>query len=218
VSDTYGDASLPPLLPADDTASINAAVEHIRAGRLVVVPTETVYGVACLPTDESLASVIAAKGRAVEKGITLAIDDVAQVAEVALVSEVAARLADAFWPGPLTLVLPLRPGVALPDLLTGGGGNIGFRIPDHPVPRAIARACGPLPLTSANASGAADSQTAADAAAAMGSSVALVLDGGTARGGVPSTVVAVTTDGEWRVLRQGAIERERLEQVTRSAG
>ena len=215
---THGDVPMPPLLPADDPAALEAAVDHIRAGRLVVVPTETVYGIACLPTEESLASVITAKGRGVEKGITLAIDDVSQVAEFAIVPAAAARLADAFWPGPLTLVLPVRPGVVLPDLLTGGGGNIGFRIPDHAAPRALARACGPLPLTSANASGAADSRTATDAAAAMGSSVALVLDDGPSRGGVPSTVVALTADGEWRVLRQGAIERERLEQVTGSAG
>jgi L-threonylcarbamoyladenylate synthase len=95
--------------------------------------------------------------------------------------------------------------VRLPDLVTGGGDAVGVRLPDHPVPRGLARAVGAYPLTSANLSGRRDPLTADDVLHDLGSSVALVLDDGPVRGGVPSTVVRVGTDGTHQVLRSGAL-------------
>lgn len=195
----------PAILPADDPDAIAAAVEALRAGELVALPTETVYGVACTLDADAIERLLTAKGREVAKGITLGIDTIEQADGVSVLPPAARRLAARFWPGPLTIVVPERPEAALPFALTGGGSSVGLRLPDHPVPRALARAVGPLPLTSANRSGEPDARTAADAASALGDTVRIVLDGGPARGGVPSTVVAVDPEGSVRVLREGAL-------------
>jgi L-threonylcarbamoyladenylate synthase len=200
-------------MPANHPESLAAALDAIRSGRIVAVPTETVYGLACALTQPALEALLAAKGRAVEKAVTLLVDSLAQVHAVAEVPADAARLAARFWPGPLTLVLPARAAAVLPALLTGGQDTVGVRLPDHPVPRALARELGPLPLTSANRSGEPEARDAAAVLAAVGPAVALVLDGGPSPGGVPSTVVAVTV-GEAvgvRILRQGAISTEAIE-------
>jgi L-threonylcarbamoyladenylate synthase len=205
----------PTVLPADDREAVAAAAEVIRNGGLVALPTETVYGVACALDAAALEGVIAAKGRDATKGITLTIDAVEDAEKLARFPDAARRLARRFWPGPLTLVLPVRPEAHLPDALTGGGGRIGLRMPDHPTPRALARAVGPFPMTSANRSGDPAARTADEAVAAIGGALALVLDGGPVRGGVASTVVAVEPDGSLRVLRGGAIEREAIESAAR---
>ncbi len=200
-------------MPAARPESLVAAVDAIRSGRIVAVPTETVYGLACALTDTALEALLAAKGRAVEKGITLLVDSIAQAHEVAEIPPSAGRLAARFWPGPLTLVLPPRAAVDLPALLTGGQHTVGLRLPDHAVPRALAKELGPLPLTSANRSGEPEARDAASVVAALGSAVAVVLDGGPSAGGVPSTVVAVTDRGAHgiRILRHGAIGAEVIE-------
>jgi L-threonylcarbamoyladenylate synthase len=152
-----------------------------------------------------LALLVEAKRRSADKGIALLVDSLAQVKRLATITPAAELLAKRFWPGALTLVLPQRPDSPLPELLTGGRPTIGVRLPNHPVPRALARVLGPLAVSSANISGQPDSTTAQQVAASLGDEVSLVLDDGPVRGGVPSTVVACPADGELHILRVGAI-------------
>ena len=148
-----------------------------------------------------------------EEYIALLIDGLDQVADLAELPDAARRLAAACWPGALTLVLPLRPGIVLPDMVTGGRATLGVRLPDHPVPRALARRLGPLAVSSANRSGEPEARTAAELLAAVGSSLAVVIDDGPVRGGVPSTVVAVALDGGLTILRAGALDLATLERA-----
>ncbi len=205
--------SNPLRLAARDPASIDAAVAALATGAIVGIPTETLYGLATLPQPGPLAALIAAKQRSEEKGIALLIDCLDQVAHLVEVGPVAHRLAARFWPGPLTLALPLRHNVELPDLLTGGRRTLGVRIPDHPVPRAVARRLGPLAVTSANLSGEQPALTAEALLQAVGSSLELVLDDGPVRGGVASTVVGIAPDGGLTFFRLGALPQA----VVRSA-
>ena len=124
----------------------------------------------------------------------------------------AAALAEAFWPGGLTVIVPQRPDVPLPEALTGGAPTIGLRAPDHVAPRALAAAVGPLPTTSANVSGLPEARTAEEIVQQLGDAIELVLDGGPAHGGPASTVVDCTVDPP-RILRVGAIATDRLEAV-----
>jgi len=199
----------PRVLPARDPAAIRAAVAALRAGGLVAVPTETVYGVACLLDATAIERLLDAKGRPPGKGITLLVADADQAASVGELSQAARRLAARHWPGPLTMIVPIAAGVTLPETLTAGGGAIGCRVPDHPAPRALARALGPLPLTSANVSGAADARDPAEVIRQLGPSLDLVLDDGPAPGGLPSTVVRLGASGEPpELLRAGALSFE----------
>ncbi|HMJ79947.1 MAG TPA: L-threonylcarbamoyladenylate synthase [Candidatus Dormibacteraeota bacterium] len=199
----------PRVLPAQDPSARLAALRAIEAGELVAVPTETVYGLTCAPRDEALARLVAAKGRPIEKGITLLVDGLEMARTVGALPPVAERLAAHWWPGPLTLVVPVAAGVELPRLITGGGDMVGLRVPDLDATRELATAAGPLPLTSANRSGEPEARSASRVVAELGDAVALVLDGGIAPGGVPSTVVACAEDGlpdAWRILRPGALD------------
>jgi L-threonylcarbamoyladenylate synthase len=199
------------LLAPSTPGALDAVVAAIADGRVVGIPTETVYGLAVLPSEAPLRMLVAAKGRDPGKGIALLVDGLEQVREVVELPPAARRLADRFWPGPLTLVLPVREGVALPELLTGGRPTLGVRLPDHPVPRALARRLGPLAVSSANRTGQPDARTAAELVAAVGGDVGLVIDDGPVVGGRPSTVAAVLADGSIEVLREGALAREALE-------
>ena len=201
----------PRVLSARDPAALQAAVAALREGSLVAVPTETVYGVACLADAAAIERLLDAKRRPPSKGITLLVDDVEQAASVGELPAAARRLADRFWPGPLTLVVPVRAGVALPPSLTGDSGAIGLRVPDHAVPRALARALGPIPLTSANLSGAPDARDADEVVRQLGTAVAIVLDDGPSPGGVPSTVVRFAAGtGRPELLREGALPFEAI--------
>lgn len=196
----------PRVLSAHDPAALEAAIAALRAGRLVAVPTETVYGVACLLDAAAIERLLDAKRRPPSKGITLMVDTVEQAASVAALPAAARRLAERFWPGPLTLVLPVPPGVSVPESLTGGSGAVGYRVPDHAAPRALARALGPLPLTSANLSGAPDARDAGEVVRQLGASIAVVLDDGPSPGGVPSTVVRFEAGSDTpELLRAGAL-------------
>jgi L-threonylcarbamoyladenylate synthase len=186
-------------------------VAVLERGGVVAIPTETVYGVAVLPRQEALQRLLAVKRRSPDKGIALLIDSVDQARQLAEMPPAAERLAGRFWPGPLTLVLPVAPGVELPATLTGGRPTIGFRLPDHDVPRRLARRLGPIAASSANVSGQPDATTAQAVVDALGEELELVLDGGPARGAVPSTVVAFEgAAGEPRVLREGAIRASEI--------
>jgi L-threonylcarbamoyladenylate synthase len=171
----------------------------------VALPTDTVYGIGCaLDAPRGIERLFEAKARPPDREIMLLLAEAEQAPEVALCGAAARVLAAAGWPGGLTLVLPQKPGAALPAILTAGTPTIGLRLPDHPAPRALAAAVGPLPVTSANLSG---RPTAADAAAIvadLGAALDLILDGGPARSERPSTVIDCSGDLP-RVLREGAI-------------
>ncbi len=195
----------PRIISAADPEAVAAAVAVLRARGLVAMPTETVYGLACALDPHALDRLLEAKHRPRAKGITLLVDRLDQAVPFAVVTPAARALEDRFWPGPLTIVLAVRPGVLLPDAVTGGTGAVGIRVPDHSVPRGIARELGPLPTTSANLSGQPDALSAGDVVAALDGSVGLVVDGGPSPGGVPSTVVSLSGQGEFRLLRPGAL-------------
>ncbi len=207
----------PPLLPATDPAALTEAALAMAAGGIVGIPTETVYGIGVVPRPEALAAVIAAKGRADDKGIALLIDGLDQVEGLVELARPAQALADQFWPGALTLVLPLRRPELLPEAVTGGRDTLGLRIPDHPVPRALARELGPIAVTSANRTGEPAATIPEELIASVGHALALVLDDGPVRGGVASTVVAVAADGSWTVLREGALGRDLIDTVAGGA-
>ena len=201
----------PLVMSAGDPAALDAAADAIARGDIVGLPTETVYGLAVLPRMASLAALVAAKARPPDKGIALLIDSLDQVTDLVELPDAACRLAATCWPGALTMVLPLRVGVVLPDEITGGRTTLGVRLPDHPVPRALARRLGPLAVSSANRSGEPDARTAGELLAAVGPALAVVIDDGPVRGGVPSTVVAVASDGGLTILRSGALDLATLE-------
>jgi len=195
----------------DDEAGRATAVAVLCKGGIVALPTDTVYGVGVtLEAENGLERLFAAKDRPLDKAIVLLVADAAQAAEVGVMTPVARALAERFWPGGLTLVLRQVEGSALPAALTAGQTTIGVRMPDHECPRTLAREFGPLPVTSANLSGSAAATTAEEAFTQLGERIDLVLDGGPARGGVPSTVVDCSTD-EPKVLRAGAIGPAEIE-------
>jgi L-threonylcarbamoyladenylate synthase len=202
------------LLP-DDAAGRAAAVEALRRGNLVAMPTDTVYGVGvALDAPDGLQRLFAAKDRPLDRAIILLVADLEQAAGVGVLTPSARLLAARFWPGGLTLVLEQRPDARLPSVLTAGARTIGVRLPDHDCPRALARDLGPLPVTSANLSGQPDARDAAGVLAQLGERVALVLDGGPARGGAPSTVVDCS-GAEPRVLRAGVVGEAEIAAVAR---
>jgi len=193
-------------VPANGGDALDRAVEALRRGDLVGIPTETVYGIGALPNEQSVARLIDAKQRSTEKGIQLLVDSLDQVRDLAVVTRSAEQLADRFWPGGLTIVLERRADIDLTPLLGGGRPTLGLRLPDHDVPRSLARRLGPIAASSANVSGEPDATDAALVERALGDLLALILDDGPVRGGTPSTVVDCSlVDEPPRVLREGAI-------------
>jgi L-threonylcarbamoyladenylate synthase len=202
------------LLP-DDEAGRAAAVAALCGGRIVAMPTDTVYGIGvALDASNGLERLFAAKDRPLDKAIVLLVADMEQAEAVGVMTPTAKALAEAFWPGGLTLVLAQQPDSALPAVLSAGQATIGVRMPDHDCPRALAREMGPLPVTSANLSGRPEARDATGVLAELGERVALVLDGGPARGGVASTVVDCSGP-QTRVLRVGAIDEGEIAALIR---
>jgi L-threonylcarbamoyladenylate synthase len=187
-----------------DPAVVARAAALLRAGEAIVVPTDTVYGLAALPTVPGATDrVFALKGRAVDVPIAVLCRDADQalaLADPAALGPDVGRIAARLWPGPLTLVLPRRPGLTL--ALGRPPTTVGLRCPDHDLVRALAGEVGPLATTSANRHGEPTPPTAAGVAAALGG-VPLVVDGGMCQG-APSTVVDATGPS-WRVLREGTV-------------
>lgn len=198
-------AGAPTRVVADDEAGRAEAVDVLRAGGVVALPTDTVYGIAvALETTGGVERLFAAKRRPPDRGIMLLLDDAAQAGAIGVMTPAAAALAAACWPGGLTVVVPQRPDLPLPAVLTGGSPTIGLRTPAHDAPRTLARGVGPLPVTSANVSGLPEAGDAAAILAQLGDAVDLVLDGGPAHGGPASTVVDCTGERPV-VLRVGAV-------------
>jgi L-threonylcarbamoyladenylate synthase len=203
---------------ADDAAGRTEAAKVLRAGGVVALPTDTVYGIGvALDTPGGIERLFAAKRRPPDKGIMLLLDEAAQAERIGVMTPAAVSLAAACWPGGLTVVVPRRPDVSLPDALTGGSPTIGLRVPAHDAPRALARAVGALPVTSANVSGVPEARDASDILAQLGDAVDLILDGGPAHGGPASTVVDCT-DERPVILREGAIATLRIAEILTAAG
>lgn len=201
------------LVPADE-ASVREAAKLLKAGEIVVFPTETVYGLGANALDPvAVARIFAAKGRPNDNPVIVHV--AAIEAAKLLVSSwppMADRLARAFWPGPLALVLPRDPKV--PDAVTGSLDSVAIRFPAHPVAQALLRAAGvPIAAPSANTSGRPSPTTAQHALDDLGDKVKLYLDGGPTEIGVESTVVGLLGDKPV-LLRSGGIPLEALEKVT----
>jgi tRNA threonylcarbamoyl adenosine modification protein (Sua5/YciO/YrdC/YwlC family) len=176
--------------------------DALRAGQVVVLPTDTVYGLAALPTDAAAVDqVFALKGRAADTPLAVLCADLKQALGLAAEPGAVRAAAQRWWPGPLTLVVTRRPGI---DLHLGEPPDtIGLRVPDHALVRAVATAVGPIAATSANRHGDPPATTAAEAEAALGDGLGLVVDGG--RLEASASTVVDTTGPTWRVLRDGPI-------------
>jgi L-threonylcarbamoyladenylate synthase len=194
------------------------AIRVLRAGGLVALPTDTVYGIAvALDAERGIERLFEAKRRPPDRAVMLLVDRADQARAVGHWPAAAATLADAFWPGGLTLVVDQLPEAGLPPELTGGASTIGLRMPDHPCPRALAAALGPLPVTSANLFGQPPARDAVEIAAQLGDVLDCIVDGGPAGGGPASTVVDCTADPV-RILRAGAIAPDAIVERLATAG
>jgi L-threonylcarbamoyladenylate synthase len=195
----------------DTAADIAGAAVALKAGRLVILPTETVYGLAADAGDaQAVAAIYAAKGRPAFNPLIAHVADAAAARRIAVFEERAERLAAAFWPGPLTLVLPVADEAAVCDLARAGLDTVAVRAPAHPMARALLEAFGgPLVAPSANRSGRPSPTTFADAVEETGAAAAAALDGGACAIGLESTVVALLDRP--RLLRPGAITRSQIE-------
>jgi L-threonylcarbamoyladenylate synthase len=202
--------SIARILPFDDLAIAEAA-RLIADGRPVAIPTETVYGLAADATrGDAVAAIYDAKGRPSFNPLIVHVLDLAAAERLADLPEPARRLANAFWPGPLTIVAPLRPDAPIAMLATAGLHTIAIRVPAHPAMRALLAATGkPLAAPSANASGTISPTRPAHVAASLGRAIPLIVDAGATAVGLESTIVAVDPDGI-RVLRPGPITAEQL--------
>jgi len=202
------------VLPVGKEA-IDVAVRILAEGGLVAFPTDTVYGVGAHAFQpDAVERIYIAKFRPRDKAIPILLgqaDDLLLVAEE--ITEIVWLLAERFWPGGLTLVLPKRASV--PDVVSAGGPTVAVRVPDHPVPLALMAALGaPLAATSANLSGRPSPVTAQEVEAELGGRIELILDGGRCPGGIPSTVLDLTTDPP-TILRAGAIGVEEIRSAWR---
>ena len=204
--------------PARFQTAVQEAARWLRAGELVAVPTETVYGLAANAWDSrAVERIFAVKERPTHNPI------IVHVASLALAGRcvgqwpwLADKLATAFWPGSLTLVLPRAPSI--PDVVTAGGGTVGVRWPSHPFIQALIRECGfPLAAPSANLATGLSPTTAEHVHRSLGRKIRLVVDGGPAQVGIESTVLDLTVTPP-RLLRPGMIHAESLQAVLGSAG
>lgn len=198
------------LLPQGQGA---LAAELLRMGRLAALPTETVYGLAADATQErAVQAVYDAKGRPETKPLNVLVDGMAMVETVCRdIPEDAYKLARAFWPGPLTMIL--WGNGTLPSIVTAGGDTQGVRCPDHPAALAVIRGLGrPLACPSANLSGHPSPKSAVEVLNQLAGKIDAVLDGGVCAVGVESTILDLTA-APYRILRQGGLNREKLEAV-----
>jgi L-threonylcarbamoyladenylate synthase len=200
--------------PASAEAGIAAAAAALADGALVGLPTETVYGLAAdARSDKAVAAIFAAKGRPRFNPLIVHVPSRDAAERIAIMPSSARRLAEAFWPGPLTLVLPRRTDSGISDLATAGLDTVAIRVPAHAIAQAVLKAAGmPLAAPSANRSGHVSPTTAAHVAADLGDSVAVILDAGPTGIGLESTVIGF--DGDRAVLlRPGGLPRPEIERV-----
>jgi L-threonylcarbamoyladenylate synthase len=188
------------------------AAAALRAGELVVFPTETFYAIGADPMQPAaLTAIFRVKGREPDKPIALiAADTVSAFAIARKIPAEARLLAEAFWPGPLTIALPAREG--LNPALVGSGGGIGVRVSPHPTAHALAAAAGGLlTATSANLSGQPPARTLIHARQSLGARISVYVDGGALSSDQPSTIVEFAEDGGFRILRTGVIDHSAID-------
>ena len=186
-------------------------MEVLRRGGLIAFPTDTVYGLgASIHHEQALEALYVVKGRVPEKPIPVLISNHEQLISLTdQMPESIWRLVEAFWPGPLTLVLPKSPDAS--DLLSRGG-TLGFRMPDHPYTLQLLEQSGPLGVSSANLSGEPSPRQADAVLHGLGGRIDLVIDGGMTPGGIPSTVIEFTKGG-LALIREGPIALDQVQQV-----
>jgi L-threonylcarbamoyladenylate synthase len=208
-----------PSLAFADEAGIAAAAALLRGGGLVALPTETVYGLAArADSAEAVARIYRAKGRPDFNPLIVHVPSLAAAERLAVFDARARALAAAFWPGALTLVLPLRGDAGIAPAVTAGLPTIALRCPAHPVMQAVlSAALVPLAAPSANRSGGVSPTSAAHVAASLGLGVDMILDGGQAMQGIESTIVALRPHG-WSLLRPGPITREQVADILGESG
>ncbi len=189
-----------------DAAAIAEATRLILAGELVAIATETVYGLAADATDAAaVARIFAAKARPSFNPLIVHVPDFAAAERIGEFDDTARALAQKHWPGPLTLVVPLKPDSGIAALVTAGLPTIALRVPAHAAMQALLKACGrPLAAPSANASGAISPTRAGHVLSSLGGRIPLIVDAGPTERGIESTIVAVT-DGTQRLLRRGPV-------------
>jgi L-threonylcarbamoyladenylate synthase len=190
-----------------DRHSIGNAAQLIIAGRPVAIPTETVYGLAADATNaQAVARIYEAKGRPSFNPLIVHVPDLAAAERIGLFSDQARALAEAHWPGPLTLVVPLREDSGIASIVTAGLPTVGIRVPSHSAMQAVLAAVeGPLAAPSANASGSISPRRAEHVLKSLGGRISLIIDGGPTERGIESTIIAAT-GGPLRLLRRGPIE------------
>ena len=201
------------ILTFSDEA-IGKAAELIRAGEPVAMPTETVYGLAADATNaEAVARIYEAKGRPSFNPLIVHVLDLEAAERLGVFGDAARKLAEKYWPGPLTLVVPAREASGIASLVTAGLDTIAIRVPAHPAMRALLSAAGrPLAAPSANASGRISPTRAGHVVESLNGRIALVIDGGPCERGIESTIVAAT-GGPLRLLRRGPINVEAEERA-----
>jgi L-threonylcarbamoyladenylate synthase len=190
------------ILSQNDPETLSAAVEIIKAGGVVAFPTDTVYGIGAMANSKkAIDRLYQIKGRSFDKPIPIMIADMDQLSQIVeLVPQAAHRLADRFWPGPLTLILPGKTGH--PDYVIPK--TVGVRIPKHEFTLALLGRCGPLAVTSANLSGKPEAQSALDVMDQLGGNLELIVNGGDLTGGKASTIVDCS-GRHANIIRQGPI-------------
>ncbi|MGP4803380.1 L-threonylcarbamoyladenylate synthase [Agrobacterium cavarae] len=194
--------------------ALNEAVRVIEAGFPVAIPTETVYGLAADATNPAaITRIYETKGRPQFNPLICHMANMAMAEQHAIFDPISRKLADAFWPGPLTLILPLRQESPIHSLATAGLDTVGIRIPKGFASALIERLGRPLAAPSANSSGKISSTSAAHVEADLGQKIELILDGGSAPVGVESTIIKVEGDGSVRLLRPGGLVADEIERV-----
>ena len=201
------------IIPADALAVAEAATV-LRGGGIVAIPTETVYGLAADASNaRAVAKIYAAKGRPDFNPLIVHVPDMEAAEAIADFDEMATALAERFWPGPLTLVLPMKPDAKIAPAVTAGLSTIALRCPSHPIMQALLLASGlVVAAPSANKSGGISPTTAAHVAASLDETAPLIIDAGACRAGLESTIVAVRNGG-WQILRPGPITAGQIEAV-----
>lgn len=195
-----------------ESAAIAEAVERLRAGAVVAIPTETVYGLAADASNaDAVAQIYRTKGRPDFNPLIVHVPDHAAAERLAQFDDRASKLAVRFWPGPLTLVLPLQPDARVAKAVTAGLPTIALRCPAHPVMQAVLKQSGlALAAPSANRSGGISPTRAEHVARSFGETMPLVLDAGPCAAGLESTIVAIRENG-WQLLRPGPVTAAEIE-------
>lgn len=201
------------IQPKSMAQQIKEGVDVLKRGGVVAFPTDTLYGLgAAVSSAQGIQKVFSIKGRSASQALPVLIASADQLGEVAVeVTPQARSLAERFWPGALTLILKKADGVSL--AVTAGGGSVGIRVPDHPVPMALIRGLGePITGTSANLSGLPACKTAGEVRGQLGSLVDYVVDAGPLPGGTESTIIDMTGSVP-KILRVGAVSRADIERT-----